>query len=209
MRSRGFSLLEALVTLVILSMIATVLMQSLSQVLGLRERVLRSEREARIAGLEERWFRESVGAAVADLPGAAAVFQGDARAVRFLGLDPVGGGAAGPVEWRLAADGAGLGLDYREGTRRFRFDGLALREGQFRYLDAEGRWQPRWPPEAAEGGDARPGPVPSAPALPRAVELSMAGPDGRRVWLADVGAGPALPVPLRVRMEGLDGVPSP
>jgi prepilin-type N-terminal cleavage/methylation domain-containing protein len=61
-RAAGFTLLETIVTLVIVSLMVALLMQALSQVLNLRQRVLRLQGEARIAALQERWFRESLQA---------------------------------------------------------------------------------------------------------------------------------------------------
>jgi general secretion pathway protein J len=208
--ARGFSLLEALVTLVILSMIATVMMQSLSQVLDLRERVLRSERDARVAALEERWFRESIGAAVADLPGAAGAFQGDSRSMRFLGLDPLDGSGLAVVEWRIEATPAGARLELRQGDRAWPLRGGFGAATGFRYLDAAGRWQSRWPP-AAEPGAAPADAAIAGPnvreVLPQAVAIGLGEalePEGP-VWVADIGASAGLPLPLRVRLEGLDG----
>lgn len=210
MSARGFSLLEALVTLVILSMIATVMMQSLSQVLDLRERVLRSERDARIAGLEEHWFRESIGAAVADLPGSAGAFQGDPRAIRFLGLDPLDGSGLAIVEWRIEATPTGVRLEHRLGEQAWRLRGVHAAATVFRYLDGAGRWQARWPPAAEPGATPAVGAnlrevLPQAVAIGAGDTLDGDGP----IWLADIGASAGLPRPLRVRLEGLDAVPAP
>lgn len=200
MRSRGFTLLEALVTLVIVSLVATVLMQSLSHVLGLRERVLRNEREARIAALHERWFRDTVAAAVADLPQGEAAFRGDAAGLRFLGTDPLADGRASPVEWRLVRRDGDLVLEYVEQGQPWTVLAHGLEGANFRYLDAAGRWQARWPPGAVDPLAAPPT-VEEAGVLPRAVALAMEGATGSRYWLAAIDAGPVLPLPLRVQSE--------
>ena len=57
----GFTLLEAIVTLIIVSMLVTVLMNALSQSLALRARMLRLQGEARRMLLQEAWFRDSLG----------------------------------------------------------------------------------------------------------------------------------------------------
>lgn len=207
MRARGFSLLEALVTLVILSMIATVMMQSLSQVLDLRERVLRSERDARVAGLEERWFREIIAAAVADLPDGEGAFRGDADSLRFLGLESIDGGRHAVFEWQIDATVADPRLVFRHGRSVWRFENVPFSSARFRFLDGAGRWQSQWPPAEPTAPQATPdlGADPIAEVLPRAVALEMSGVLGEQLWLADIGAGAGLPLPLRVRMEGLDG----
>jgi len=197
-KNRGFTVLEALVSMVIVSMVVVLLMQSLSQVLGLRERVLRSEREARIAALQEHWFRDSLTAAMADIPEGIAPFSGNVRAVRFLSLDPIDGGYFAVVEWRILDAAGGLELAYhRDGDAAPVVVLRGLSRAAFRYQDREGRWSDAWPPAPAV-------PDPSevaTDALPRAVELVMPDDSGSRVWRVGIGAGPALPLPIRVREE--------
>jgi len=198
MKSWGFTVLEALVSMVIVSMVAVLLMQSLSQILGLRERVLRSESEARIAALQEHWFRDSLAAVMADIPGGIAPFSGSSRAVRFLGLDPIDGGYFAVVEWQILDSAEGLELTYRRDDHANPVVVLrGLSRASFRYQDGEGRWSDAWPP------------VPAAPdppdvvteVLPRAVELVMPDDSGSRVWRVGIGASPALPLPIRIREE--------
>lgn len=197
MKARGFTLLEALVTLVIVAMVATLLMQSLFQVLGLRERVLRAEQEARVSALQERWFREAVAAAVADLPDGAAPFAGDARGIRFQSLDPPGAQRFAIVEWRLRDAPGGVVLDLATDPEEVPVPILQVRRAEFRYLDAGGTWHPVWPPALEPGAPA----VRDDRALPRAVELTMDADRGPHSWRVDLGAGPRLPLPLRVTTE--------
>lgn len=198
MKSPGFTLLEVLVTMVIISMIAILLMQSLSQVLGLRERVLRSESEARIAALQEHWFRDSLSAAMADLPEGVAPFSGNSRAVRFLGLDPMLGGYFAVIEWQILDAAEGLELAYRQNSQPEAVVVLrGLTQAELRYQNREGRWFDTWPPRPLETGS----PPPSSEALPRAIELVMSDDRQNRVWRVGVAAGPELPLPIRVREE--------
>lgn len=208
MRARGFSVLEALVTLVILSMVTTVMMQGLLFVLDARERVLRNEAESRRVALDEAWFRESVHAAIAALPGTDGAFRGDAVGLRFQGLDPLDGSQRLVLsEWRVEGDA----LAYRQDGRKLVSLALGAATPSFRYLDAEGRWHEAWPPapvvlpgsQGAAMGLRMPPPV----HLPRAVALAWPGDDGERLWLASIGAHASLPIPLRVREGGLDGHP--
>jgi len=99
--SRGFSLLETLVSLVIVALIATVMMQSLFQVLGLRERVLRHEAEARQAALQQAWFRDSVAALVAEMPERQGGFRGDPEGWSGTSLAGPSGAGLRRIEWRL------------------------------------------------------------------------------------------------------------
>ncbi|MGL6290157.1 MAG: type II secretion system protein [Silanimonas sp.] len=197
MRQRGFSLLEAMVTLVIISLVTTVLMQSLLYVLGVRERVLRNERESRSASLDEAWFRESIGSAIADVSERGRPFRGDASRVSFLGLDTLDGRAFSEVTWALVPGERGLSLEYRAGERRWAL-ATGLPEGTaFRFRDIDGSWSAVWPvPEANAPDTSRPRPL---RALPRAVVL--APPDGvdGLAWVASIGASPGLPLALEAR----------
>lgn len=193
MNERGFSLLEAMVTLVVIALVATLLMQSLVHVLGMRERVLRHERDARVAALHERWFRDTVAAAAADRPGEVPAFRGDATAMEFLCLDALRSGTAARVGWRLAEAERGEQLVYAEGGADWPLASANLEDAVFAYLDAAGRWHDAWP-------------VPEQPAeiLPRAVRLGWRTDQGERLWWAQVGAAPGLPPALANRMEQVD-----
>lgn len=189
MSERGFSVLEALVTLVILAMVTTVMMQGLFFTLDVRERVIRNDAEARRAGLEDAWFRDTVQAAIADSPGSAGAFDGDATAIRFTTLDPLDGSQRlARIEWRIE----GGRLAYREGSAPALVVARAAEGAAFRYLDAAGGWHDAWPP--ASGAH-----------LPRAVALAWREDGRERFRLAAIGADAVLPIPLRVREGGLDG----
>lgn len=191
MRSRGFSLLEALVTLVIVALVATVLMQSLLHVLGMRERVLRADREGRTAALHERWFRDSVAAAIGDRPGTEGAFRGDASGLRFLSQAPLAAEGALPVAWRLVeAEDGRTALVYAQGDHDWPVLDPALRDAAFEYLDARGAWHEAWPLED------HPDEV-----LPRAVRLAAMRDDRPLLWSVAVSAGPGLPPALRVQEE--------
>lgn len=196
MSSRGFSLLEALVTLVIVSLVATVLMQSLLHVLGMRERMLRADREGRTAVLHERWFRDSAAAAIGDRPDGAMPFAGDASGLRFLSHAPLEGQGVLAVSWRLvqAPDGR-FALEYEQSGRRWPVLPPALEGAAFDYLDSRGTWHAGWPLESA----------PDA-ALPRAVRLAATRDGKPLVWWVAVAAGPGLPPTLRFleEMPGAD-----
>lgn len=198
MRSRGFSLLEALVTLVIVAMVTTVLMQSLFQVLGLRERVLRVEREARVAALQERWFRESVAGLVADLPEREGAFRGSAEAWSGSTLAAPSTAGLRRIEWRLAGAVGQRSLQVREEGAAPRSLRPVSDQARMQYLDPAGVWHAQWPPAEAAASPA------DSPALPRALRLDDPGADSPWLWSEAVPAGPGLPQPLRVMLEPAD-----
>lgn len=177
----GFTLLEMIVTLVVVSLIVVVLMQALQQALGLRTRLLRFERETRMATLQEEWFRDSVSAAVVDLPDALGPMQGDAGAFAMVSAAPLQG--AGPVRigWSLGDDGHGAqALVYTagagDGARAVRVV-AGLQDAAFSYLGADGRWRGAWKQEAGK-------PLP----LPRMVRLQATTDAGHLLWLVAIAS---------------------
>lgn len=170
---QGFTLLEMIVTLVVVSLIVVVLMQALQQALGLRTRLLRFERETRMATLQEEWFRDSVSAAMVDLPDALGPMRGDEDEVSLVSAAPLQGAGPARIDWALRRDGdaqalvyTGAGMDPLQVVH-------GLRDASFSYLDPAGRWQRTWKQED---------PVP----LPRMVRLEATTSAGRLLWLVPI-----------------------
>lgn len=193
-RSKGLSLLEALVSLVIVALIATLLVQSLLQILAIRERILRVEAMSRETMLVEAWFRDSVIGLVAEMPGNPQRFAGDAEG--WSGWSSMALMASGQrgISWRIVEqDGEPVLAFAVEGQspRTLRRVGPGAR---FHYIDAAGSAHDRWPVEA----------VPQE-ALPRAVIFVDDETPSGTYWFAHVGAGPGLPQSIRfsedVRLE--------
>lgn len=187
MRPRGFTLLEALVTLVIVALIVTLLMQALQQSLDLRVRLLRHQSETRVATLQEQWFRESVAGVVADLPDAFGRMEGQAATLSLVTLQPVGARGVARVRWWLEPVPGGHALHYADPE----WEDITVIPGplagaRFEYLAPAGGWSDRWMPEPGEHI-----------VLPRMVRLRADTADGQLDWLVPVLADPALPVMLR------------
>lgn len=174
----GFTLLEMIVTLVIVSLLVVVLMQMLQQALGLRTRLLRFERETRMATLQEEWFRDSVSAAVVDLPDALGPMQGDAAAFAMVSAAPLQGSGPTRIGWMLRGEG-------NDGTQALVYAGTGaaaslrvmggLQAAAFSYLGADGRWRATWKQED------------SAP-LPRMVRLEATTGTGHLLWLVPIAS---------------------
>jgi prepilin-type N-terminal cleavage/methylation domain-containing protein len=96
--ARGFTLLEALVTLVIVSLLVAALMQALTQTLAMRSALIRHQRATREAALQEMWFRDTLAGAVADLDDAYGPLRGEARAVTVPTLSPLSAHGLARVE---------------------------------------------------------------------------------------------------------------
>lgn len=184
--ARGFTLLEALVTLVIVSLIVAVLMQALSQALVMRTSLIRYQRETREAALQEMWFRDTVAGAVADLPDGYGPLRGTAEALSVPTLAPLSPGGLVRAEWRLAPVRGGHALVYRDPRvgEVVVFPG-PLRGAGFDYQGDDAQWRPGW--VAAPDGDA----------LPRAVRLRAAGPASDIEWVVPILGAPRPPDFLR------------
>lgn len=172
-RQAGFSLLEAIVTLVIFSMLVTLLMQSLQQALGVRERVFVHQRWSRIDALQARWFRDSIESAITNPDVPADRFEGDGERLRLVSQSPLEGHYAAVVEWSLKRRQGGYYLHYRTAE----WQGLVVMEGPLRqaafaYLDADGQWRSKWAPAPAD-----------RLRLPRAVRLLAETGNGPLAWL--------------------------
>lgn len=193
---RGFTLLEALVTLVIVALIVTLLMQALQQSLDLRVRLLRHQSEARVAGLQEQWFRESVAGAVADLPDAMGSMQGRPDSLALVTLEPVAAQGVARVRWWLEPVDGGHALHYADAE----WEDITvvpgpLDQARFHYLGPDGNWTDRWEPGADD-----------AIVLPRLVRLSAVTADGQLEWWVPLLADPRVPLMLRPLDPGASGL---
>lgn len=199
---RGFTLLEVLVVLVLVSLTMTVLMQGVLYALQLRTQFLVQQQHLREDFLPEHWFRTSSAAlapAKADSPEA---FQGDHDGFRGLSLMPLLGEPGVPVriEWRLALSNGQRILQYRQfgGSREPVLEIAAWPDTatvQFDYLDGEGRWGEQWPPADASQ---------AIPRLPVALRLQRLDAERPLLWLSAVAGRRDPRLDLR---EWLDGTP--
>lgn len=190
----GFTLLETIVTMVIVSLIVVVLMQALQQSLGLRTRLLRHERETRMAALQEQWFRDSVSSAVADLPDALGRMDGDGKAFELVSASPLSGRGLGRIRWALQPVEGGFALVYGDQEwHDLQVIRGPLRDASFAYLDAQGRWRDEWKPgdDAPRAGDeAEAVAAAGGNDLPRMVRLQAETTTGELVWLVAIIAKP-------------------
>lgn len=190
-RQTGFSLLEAIVTLVIFSLLVTVLMQALQHALQVRERVFRHQQVARIYALQSRWFRDSIAASITTAAGEGLIMEGDERGVRFYTQSALEDRGYGQIRWRLQAARGGDELRYISDDRNREILVMPgpLAATRFAYLDETGSWQREWKPKT---GDAI--------RLPRAIMLEGEGPSGAFTWIAGI-RGNRKPATLKLPPE--------
>ena len=205
-RQSGFTLLEAIVTLVVVSMLMAMLMQALSQSLGLRTRLLRLQGESRQMLLQEAWLRENLATAQPPVTGEGDFFEGNASSVTFISAMPLVAQGSARVRWWLAPDAAGdLTLWYSDpAVAQLAVIKGPLHDAVFSYGTDDAQWQPQWhgqapsrePVRGSEALAATDEP-PSPPILPRLLRFRATTSQGRQLdWVVH------LPADLRAAEQG-------
>lgn len=176
-RAAGLTLMEMLVTLVLVSLATLLMFQTLGSYRIAKDRVAAQSGTIDRRALFDAWFRDSIRGLYATRRHA---FKGDARSIEGMTLAPAfsPGGAGIVLGWSL--DEAGPGewrIRYAEdGKQRWQLALAATRDARFGYLDESGKLHDRWPPALGE----------QLP-LPAAVVLTRVAPDtGERVVVAAV-----------------------
>lgn len=185
---RGFTLLEMIVTLVIVSLLVVVLVQALSQALRIRSGIITHQRLSRIALLQEQWFRDSVAGSIADARDAPVQWIGGTDSMKFLTLAPLTGAGLQEVAWTLQPVAGGKGLHYVAADGRdLEVIPGPLKNASFAYMDGTGVWHREWKPRTDDKH-----------VLPRVVRLEAETASGTLLWLAPVVADAAAPtiIPL-------------
>jgi general secretion pathway protein J len=171
-------LLETLVVLVLVAIIASILVDGTSRIGDVRQRLATRVEAAGERAMRIGWFRQSIEAAMPDLPDGDGIFRGDAQALTLRSAMPLRGRAPTTVHWRVVEAAPRL---YRLETREADGDWvetLSWRDvpGRFAFLDPAGGAHATWPD--AEG----------ASQLPAAI-LLQTGVDGRTMTTVASVAG--------------------
>lgn len=140
-RQTGFTLLEAIVTLVIVSLLVTILMQALGQAMSLRTRLLRFEGENRQAALQEAWFRDTTAGMQREAEEGDDGELGTRDWLEYTTPAPLVAQGFSTVRWWL--DGGRLHYADARVADVIVIDG-PLRNAGFSYLDEDGDWTQRW-----------------------------------------------------------------
>lgn len=172
----GFTLLEAIVTLVIFALIITVLMQSLQQALKVRERVYQHQQATRTDQLQSDWFRETLAGAIAPAAGEGPTLEGTRSSLSVTTQSPIEGRYMQRITWLLKPVQGGDDLRYSspDWKETIIMQG-PLADAGFAYLDARGEWHDRWQPAAND-------PV----RLPAAIKFQGRAPGGPVLWIVAV-----------------------
>ncbi len=169
----GLTLLETLVTLIIVAMVATLMSEGLYQLGRVERRMGTGQLQARLERLHTLWLQQSLEGLRAGEPGTADALRGSVRNVQGVSSMLPMAEPAGPMPVSLSlAYRQDLGqteLTLEVGAPEQRLQSTVLArwkgdEGRFSYLDPRGDWVSDWPPQ-----------IPNAPLLPRAVAVHGAG----------------------------------
>ena len=180
-RTGGFTLLEVLVVLLIVSLVTTLLVQGISMVLSMRYRFVDHLNYQQAGVLQSYWFRQVCMGFTPDQPGGDGVFVGTNKQLHGLTLVSLQGetGVAKQVDFNLDRKATDMVLTYRQDDgRSFELASWPASQGGFYYLDGNGHWHDQWPPPVLE----------SVAQLPVAVQLKVDRGRGPLAWLAAITA---------------------
>lgn len=189
--ARGFTLMEMLVTLVLISFATMLMFQMLGSYRIANDRVRGQAGSIDRHALFQEWFRDSVHGLYA---APKLYFVGDPAQFSATTLNPLYApeGSPTPIEWSLRADQDGAAeIVYSEaGIERWHLPLQGGGEVEFAYFDANWRETDAWPPKLGKV---------NREALPAVVGLVRRFSDGDRPLLVAV-LGPLEP-PVRLYGE--------
>lgn len=147
--SRGFTLIEVLVVIVLVSLMSYLLMQSMSQVMFLRFRFLTFLETLQVGKMQEQWFRQVASSIATDLQPSTNIFVGDKRGFSGRILNPLQGPIGVPTQarMRLVQAGVRVSLKYAELGAELDLGSWVANGAEFSYLDKDGELHSQWPPE--------------------------------------------------------------
>ncbi|MDE0420338.1 MAG: type II secretion system protein [Gammaproteobacteria bacterium] len=207
--TRGLTLVETLVTFVILGFLATLMLQAVGFFAARFETVQRVYRASTLGTLQQNWFATTVqglvptGLSERRLHGDATYFEGTT-------LEPLNAEPGTPVtaRWSIEEDVVLYTESPAPGEEGITWTVRSAAAGSaFKYADSLGNWYDHWPPSADRlptPPTARPAPAmrrPTPAALPRPLItltifdpsldwtptlVRMVAPDSATVWLARV-----------------------
>ena len=188
-RVAGFTLIEVLVVLILVSLISGVLFQALERAYRLQDRFGTELFNLQQGQMTTDWYRQTVQGMFPDYPDGNNIFKGSPQAFSGLSTNPLSSdyGTPTPVSWKLLPETdqvtALIYTSGKEPTPIMHWQGKAAR---FVYVDDKNTEHESWPP-----------PLGKFPQLPRQIQLHTNEASEATV-LAVTLLAPALP-PLRIK----------
>ena len=176
MRARGFTLVEMLVTLAVVSLVGALLWQALATAGRLEQQLERTRTLSNDDLLRRAWVEQALAGVMTGAQGDPVRFRGRRDTLSGYTAMPPWPGSLGPELMTLEIERSGDEAQRLLARRPGRDEPLELwrwagRDGGFEYLDTGGRWHDTWPP-----------PQGRQPRLPVAVRLH--GPPAGTVMVA-------------------------
>ena len=145
----GFTLLEMLVVLILVSLISILLLEGVSYVLHLRSGFLIQLEDSQKGTLQEYWFWSTVSAIVTDYRGSEFIFKGERNKFSGLTIAPLDNvtGMPSSFAWQLKQTNGVMTLQYKNSLdQSWEIAHWLGNQGHFRYMAADGKWHTKWPP---------------------------------------------------------------
>lgn len=171
---RGFTLIEMMVVMVIVSLLITIIMQGFGYSMGVYQRVVSQQRQAYTVVMAERWFQSTLSSQVAARPKDQGLIGSNAELTTYSFMPLIEEtGLKTRIGWRLSQSKDELILAYQENQVSLTVHRWPESTGRIEYLDTEtGRWIDHWPTKN-----------PDAPSLPKAIRLVILSGSDTRNWL--------------------------
>lgn len=195
-KTRGFTLIEMLVVLLITSMVVGLLFQAMSQLLVVQRRAGEIIAKSQQGVMIEDWFRLSLQGLQPDYDSGNHKFVGLQRQMKGLTTNPLTAdyGTIVPFSWAIAYDAERQysSLKYNDGRVETPVLTWPGDSGRFVYVDSRGEAHDTWPPPLGKKWT-------QLPAVIRFETKEVAGSDeGERWIIVAVPRGPQQP-PFRAR----------
>ena len=198
-RQRGFSLLELIASIAIVSLVSAALFQTTGQWLALSNRAAAAA-EASLSDIANQKMFDRLVAGVTFAWPEEPDNQFSGGPARFSGLTATTLHAPNPqlsaFSMSLVRNGQAMAVEYEaDGVRWTIRDFGDGSTAAFSYLGADGAWRGTWPPQE----NPEPGPYDDAryfttPQTPLAVRLSVVTASGDvETWIADIASTPFIP----------------
>lgn len=174
--SRGFTLMEILVVLVLVSLISGLLMEGFGSVLRLRFNVTQQIKKQNIQQLQEYWFRNLVTGIIVNTKQEKVLFQGSEIQLQAQSINTLTAPTGVPRKFllKLETQTGTIILKYSDNDKmEWSLGEWNARHASFSYLDYEGHWVSNWPPQAGI----------TAQQLPQAIQLQI---DGNIDWMVGI-----------------------
>jgi len=148
--SQGFTLMEILVVLVLVSLISGLLMEGFGSVLRLRFNVTQQVKRQNIQQLQEYWFRNLVTGIIVNTKQEKALFQGSDTQLQAQSVNTLNAPTGVPRKFllKLETQTDTIILKYSDNDKmEWSLGEWNGQNASFSYLDYEGHWVSDWPPK--------------------------------------------------------------